>query len=276
MPAFLLALVLTIDAPPHLAPAAERLRAIDREDLAAALGRAGLDVPPSAHVTLIAEDDPRARATPRWIVGRATGARDIVIFPARADRYPYDSLESVMRHELVHLALVLGARGRPLPRWFHEGVATSVESGWGMTDQVRLVFTALREPAIADVSRLFQSESQPDTTLAYLLAAALVDDLRQRHGPALPGRVVARVASGTPFPRAFQLETGESPDTAAARAWAVYRRWINWLPAVTSVSAVWALIVMLSFVAFAVRLRRRARQRRQWDEEEMGGPDDAR
>ena len=43
-----------------------------------------------------------------------------------------------------------------------------------------------------DVGELFESDSQPGTSLAYRLAAALVEDLRQRKGADLPGRIAAR------------------------------------------------------------------------------------
>ena len=263
-----LALSLVIEAPPSLSGAAARLRAIDPQQLGDSLVRAGLELPADIHVTLLDEGDPQARDAPRWIVARAFGSRQIVIFPARATGYPYDSLESVMQHEVVHLALNARAGGRPLPRWFHEGVATSVESGWGVTDQVRLIVASLRDPQIADVSRLFGSDTQSETTLAYLLATVLLDDLRGRHGATLPGRVAAHVSRGVPFERAFVLETGETPDAAAARAWVAYRRWTNWLPGLTSGSAVWALILLLACLAFVIGGRRRAQRRRELDEED--------
>jgi len=124
---------LTVGAPASLAPAAERVRRVDRQQLVEALARAGLAIPPEIRITLIAEDDLRARATPVWIVGLASGRHDIAIFPERIGSYPYDSLESVVWHEVVHLALSTQAGDRPLPRWFHEGVAMSVEKGWGAT-----------------------------------------------------------------------------------------------------------------------------------------------
>jgi hypothetical protein len=254
---------LSIDAPPSLASVAARMRGVDVADLAGALVRAGLELPSSVHVTLIPEDDPRARETPRWVVGRAFGSHDVVIFPSRADRYPYDSLESVLRHEVVHLALDARAEGQPLPRWFHEGVATSVEAGWDVTDQLRLLVAALRDPEISDVSELFQSDAQSDTILAYLLATVLVEDLRQRYGGASPGRMAAHVARGIPFARAFEIETGETPDTAAAHAWRTYLRWTNWVPAVTSGSAVWTAILALACIVFVVR--RRARRKKMWE-----------
>ncbi len=51
--------------------AARRLAATGRS------ARAGLNIPPQVHVTLIPELDPRARVTPVWIVGLASGSHDI-------------------------------------------------------------------------------------------------------------------------------------------------------------------------------------------------------
>jgi hypothetical protein len=237
-------------------------------ELREVLERAGLELPTSVRVTLIPDEDPRARETSRTVVGRAFGSHDIDIFPARAAGYPYDSLESVLRHEVVHLALDARAGGQPLPRWFHEGVATSVEAGWDMADQLHLLIAALRDPEVSDVSQLFRSGAQSDTILAYLLATVLVEDLRQRFGSAVPGRIAAHVARGVPFARALELETGETPDTVASHAWRAYVRWTNWVPAFTSGAAVWTVILALACVVFVVRRRRRLRRRQAWDDEE--------
>ena len=262
-----------IDAPPSFDAAVRRLEEVDHERFAQVLNRAGLVLPSRVRVTLIPEDDPRARRTPGWIVGRAFGEQEIVIFPSRVSVYPYDSLESVVRHELVHLALSARARSRPLPRWFHEGVAVSIESGWGLSAQGRLLLATLRGPEITDVMRLFESDAQPDTQQAYLLAAALVADLRQRHGALLPGRIAARVGEGVRFAQAFEAETGEGPNEAAARAWVGYRRWAVWLPFLTGGGAVWAAILTLSVAAFSVRLWRSAQLRRAWKREDEEWPD---
>ena len=44
-------------------------------------------------------------------------------------------------------------------------------------------------------------------------------------------------------------------------------RWTEWLPAMTSASAMWALILVLAFVAYATRMRRRSLRRQQWEDE---------
>ena len=264
---------LTVEASAPLAPAADRVHRMDREPLAQALASVGLTIPPQIRVTLIPEDDQRARAFPSWIVGLASGQRDIAIFPERIGSYPYDSLEAVVWHEVVHLALAAQADNRPLPRWFHEGVAMSVERGWGLTSQVRLLVAAGGSADLADVERLFNAGTQPESASAYVLAAALVSDLRQRHGAAVPGAIVDRVARGASFEEAFVVETGETPDETATRVWQIYRRWTSWIPAATSAVSVWVGILLLAVVAFLVTRRKRWQRRRQWDREEPRTPD---
>lgn len=259
-------LALRVEAPPALEPIAARIRALDHTRLVEALVRAGLAPPRGARITLTSEVHPRALAAPPWVVAQASGLHEIVIFPARIGTYPHGSLEAVVWHEVVHLALAAGAGGRPLPRWFHEGVAMSVE-GWGLGGRARLLAAAFGEPSIADVNRLFASDRGPESATAYLLAAALVTDVRRRHGDAVPGAIAGRVALGAPFNMAFAAETGTTPDAAANRAWATYRRWVDWVPMLTSGTFVWFGILLVAFAAFVAQVKRRIRQRRQWDEE---------
>jgi len=257
-----------VRAPASLAPVADRVRAMEWSPLEDALIRAGLEPPPRVRVTLVAEDAPDARATPSWIVGQAFGSIDVVVFPARVGAYPYSSLESVLWHEVVHLALSVQARSQPLPRWFHEGVAMSVERRWGFVSQVRLRLAVAGEPGLADFSRLFGSNAEPETARAYLLASTLIADLRQRHGAAVPGAIVDLVARGIPFPRAFEERTGETQEAAAARVWRRYQGWTSWIPMVTGASAVWIAILGLTLIAFVANRSRRRRRRELWDEEE--------
>ena len=259
---------LTIDAAPGLHATAERLRALDLSPLSDALQRAGLALPDDIRVALIAEDDLRAGAVPQWIVGLAFGERDIVVFPQRVVSYPYDSLESVLRHEITHLALNVSAAGRPLPRWFHEGVATSVDAGWGLGAQVRLATALVGRSGAISVDRLFVSDNETEVRQAYLLSAVIVEDLRRRHGDGSPGAIARQIASGLSFDQAFVRVTAETPAAAADAAWRTYARWTAWIPAITSASATWALILVLAFAAYAVQLRRRWRRRRQWDDDE--------
>ena len=225
-------------------------------------------MPSRLEVALLANDDERGRAVPPWVVGLAIEPSQIVIFHERVLAYPYDSLESVFRHEVTHLALTARAGGSPLPRWLHEGVAMSVDRGWDAEGRLRLLLEMTGNPATADLTRLFASASQPAAGQAYGLSAALVADIERRHGRTAPARIASRVASGVPFSVAFEQETQETPDSAAERAWRGYRRWTMWISALTSEGAIWGLIVILAIVASIVQARRRARRRARWDEPE--------
>jgi hypothetical protein len=264
---------LTVSAPAPLSEVAARVRAIDAASLATSLSRAGLDLPPRVQVTLIPDDDPRARGVPAWVAARAFGGDTIVIYHHRIRSYPYDSIESLVLHEIVHLALNTRAGGRVLPRWFHEGVAVSVESGWGIGSQARLLLAAARGPAIDDVAALFASDAAPENTTAYLLSAALIEDVRRRHGLNVPGAIAGRVARGEAFEAAFRGETGETVADAAAQAWRVYRG-LRWLPIVTGPASLWGGILLLAVVAFVVRRRRRRRKIWNDDADEDGEVED--
>ena len=137
-----------------------------------------------------------------------------------------------------------------------------------MREQLRLLVAAFERPTITDVDRLFASDSSPGTAQAYLLAAAVVNDIRERHGNTVPGRIAERVANGAAFAAAFRAETGEGVDEAVARAWSGYRRVSRWIPTVTSPAALWTFILALSVVAFLGQMRRRFRLRRRWAEED--------
>jgi len=245
-----------------------RIAAIDLMRLGADLAARGLDLPSRIDVALLSNDDTRGRGVPPWIVGLALEPTQIVIFQERVLPYPYDSLESVFRHEVTHLALSARADGRPLPRWLHEGVAMSVDHGWDTGDRMRLLLEMTGHPATADLTRLFASGSQPDTAQAYGLSAALVADIERRHGTSAPAQIAGRVALGIPFATAFEQETGETPDQAADLAWRAYRRWTVWVSALTSETAIWAVIVILALAGSVVQIRRRAQRRARWDDVE--------
>ena len=257
--------VLSFDpaSPPAVA---SRIAAIDLTRFGAELAASGLDMPARLDVTLISGTDERARSVPPWIVGLAVEPTEVVIFYERVLPYPYDSLESVFRHEVTHLALSARADGRPLPRWFHEGMAMSVDRGWDTGGRLRLLFEMTGNPATADLARLFASESPEVTAQAYGLSAALVADIERRHGKTAPARIAGRVALGIPFPAAFAQETGDTPDQAAERAWRAFRRWTIWVSAITSDAAIWGVIVALAIAGSIVQARRRSRRRARWDE----------
>ncbi len=267
---------LVVTAPPELAGDAARVRRFDASRLAAIVPVVGLEQPgPPIHVFLLSDRSPVARSTPPWIAGFANGADDvIVLFPARSPSYPDDSLEEVLDHEVAHILIWRAADGRPVPRWFNEGLAMTVEHGWGLQDDTRLAFENIwsGEPTLAQVDRLF-GQGQRGATRAYAVAGAFVRFLLARNEDAAAA-ILRRVAEGEPFDQAFREVTGLSLDAAQQAFWAERAAWKRWATFLTSSVALWMGITLLALYAIRKRRERRAALRRRWEEEGEPGPDD--
>ncbi|HYL05348.1 MAG TPA: hypothetical protein VE075_04880, partial [Thermoanaerobaculia bacterium] len=86
---------------------------------------------------------------------------------------------------------------------------------------------------------------------------------------AAPGRILAAVAAGEPFPEAFQAGTGIGLDTAEREFWHRHS-WQRWLPLATSSTTLWVGITLLAMYAARRRRLRDAAMRARWEEEDGG------
>jgi len=262
--------VLEIDAPASLRTVAERVARFPMEGLADAVRLAGLTDPgPPIDVVLVAEDSELARRTPSWISGFADAGRSLVVlFPGRTRLYPIDSLEALLQHEVAHVLFSRAARGRPIPRWFNEGLAVAAERPVGLEGRSRVAWTRIRhgEIPLSDLERLFTG-GPAATRRAYAVSSALVQHLLERHGEAVAGRILARLGRDRPFPRAFEEATGEPLAAAVERFW--FRPvWIRWVAFAGRPLYQWMVITALALCAIYAHRRRRAERRRRWEEEE--------
>ena len=262
---------LRIDAPASLEAVAERVGRFPVSRLSTAMTLAGLtDAGPPIDVLLIAESTDLARRTPPWISGFADAGRHLVVlFPSRARVYPSDTLETLLHHEVAHILFSRAAAGRPLPRWFNEGLALAAERPVGLGDRSRLAWTLIRHGGVSlpELERLF-GEGQVANQRAYALASALVRDLLRTYGEASAGRVLSLVGQGRPFDEAFEAATGERLLAAVDRFWNRQRLWERWIPFLTGPTVLWMVITLLALFAIRAQRLRRAEQRRLWKEEE--------
>lgn len=261
---------LEIEAPPTLAAERTRLESFDRARLRAVMRLVGLDDPgPAIRVVLASESSEWARQVPPSTVGFAVGeAGVVVLFPSRAPVYPHDTLEDVLHHEVAHVLMTRAAGGHPLPRWFHEGLAMAAERNWRLEDQVRLFgeLTAVPRTDLDAINALF-TQNDAARTRAYTLAGAFVRDLLRHHGSSAPGSVLARVAEGTSFERAFAEVIGQTLDDEEAAFWHRHRFWTTWVPFLTTQTALWMIVTLLALYAIHRRRRQRAAQHKRWAEE---------
>jgi hypothetical protein len=262
---------LVVVAPARLAQAAERVRGFDRSRLATAMELTGLDRPgPPIRVVLATETSPEARAMPYWVAGYARGAEGVVVlFPARAPTYPDDSLEGLLHHEVAHVLLTRATRGRQVPRWFNEGVATAAGHAWGFGDRTRFGLELLRGGRVPldDLDRRFAGGGA-EAASAYAVAGAFVRDLLRRHGPGVTGDILRRVGAGESFSRAFYGATGVTRFAAEASFWRRQTFWGRWVPFLTSSVALWIAVTALALWAFKRRRDRDLALAAAWEAEE--------
>jgi hypothetical protein len=263
---------LVVLGPPSLERVAERVRAIPPERFLDAMRLTGLtDSGPPIQVFLGPEGSDLAAGVPPWVSGYAYGAEGvIVLLPARTPSYPDSSLEELLRHEVAHVLVARAARGRPLPRWFHEGVAMIAGSSWGLDDRSRLTVTMIggsgSELSLAEVERQFSAD-RGSTFNAYAIAGAFVNGLLGGDDDTV-ARILAGVGRGLPFEDAFREATGATLAEAERSFWRRQSFWYRWVPILTSSVTLWMLITMLAVWAMGKRRARDAALRRRWDEEE--------
>ncbi len=257
---------LLVEAPPELAAVAREVRSFETDDFSAALlltGLTGFSTP--IRVVLVPETSPLAQDVPKWVSGYARGAESlIVLFPARVRSYPDRNLRALVHHEVAHVLVAQAARGRPVPRWFNEGVATVAAREWGIEDRARF---AAKAKKTADLDRLFQG-SDAEVRRAYALSAAFVRYIQRDSGTLAPASVLRGVGRGLKFNRAFLEATGIPLGRAEHTFFEKDAFWNTWLPFLTSTGALWMAVTLLALVAIQ---RRRVRSRQmieKWEEEE--------
>lgn len=211
-----------------------------------------------------------SRMAPAWAAGYAvpqTGL--IVIFPERVVGYPYDSLETVLVHEVAHILIGRAARGNPIPRWFDEGLAMVASRTWALEDQARLTWALVAaEPvSFADIDGLF-GKDRASANRGYTLADAIVRYCIHAYGPSWPHRMLRSIAHGATFHEALLQTTSRPVSQVEAAFWATQTLWSRWIPVLASSAVLWIGIVALAIWVFKKQRRRAEAVRKQWQEED--------
>ena len=272
-----------VEAPPALAAAGREIERLAPAALAAAAELVGGDsaalvaeVQPMS-VVLVAEGTAAAQAVPPWIAGYALDGRgpgQIVLLPARADRYPDFGLDAVLRHEVTHLLVGRRAGGGDLPRWFNEGLAMAVgrNPDWG--DSARLTLAVIDDGSLplARLDAAF-SGGESEVHAGYALAGDIVRELLARYSRASVAAILDGVARGERFRDAFRAATGETLADFEASYWDRRTLLDRWVPIISSSVLLWGGIALLPLAAIRRRHARDAERLARWgvEEGEVGG-----
>lgn len=261
---------LIVHAPPSLERVAAQVRSVEPGRLLDAMRLVGLEDPGPPIQVLLGPEGSDLAMVPPWVSGYAYGSEGvIVLLPARAPSYPDSSLEELLRHEVAHVLVARAAAGRPLPRWFHEGLAMIAGLSWGLDDRSHLTLALFGDGEVS-LERLEKefAGGQGEVQGAYAIAGAFVNDLLRRHGDDVAARIVAEVARGLSFEDAFHRVTGDTLSEAERSFWRRQTFWYRWVPVLTSSVTLWILITLLAMWAMGKRRARDAALRRMWEEEE--------
>lgn len=262
---------LVFEAPAELERLAARLEGLDRRPLVDIVRLTGARAPgPAIRVVLAPEESAPARRAPPWVSGYAFGAEGVVVLlPERVPRYPHRSLEDLLWHEVAHVLVARAAGGRPVPRWFNEGVAMLAGRTWGLEDRGRALWHGLAgDPvSLAELEPLFAGE-RGEAARAYALSGSFVRDLIHRDGPEVVAAILGWTAMGLGFEEAVVRATGTPLAQLEAELWGRHARWDRWILFLTSSAVLWVAVTLLALWAARRRRARSARQRELWELEE--------
>jgi hypothetical protein len=244
-----------------------------RARLAAELGQPVLD-----HVRVRVGRDPEQMAalapvgatTFAYASGMAYPSLGVILMSLKAPHtWEATDLPTLLRHELMHVALTDAIGGHHVPRWFDEGLAIH-ESGEQWTERLGTLWQAsLAKTLLAfpDLDRGFAADGT-DVGVAYAESADVVRFLMRDDDRARFGSLVQRLRAGTPFDRAVS----DAYDTDLRKLEYEWRTEVSHrfgvLPLVTGGGALWGLIVVLAAVAWVKRRRRAKAKLDQWEREE--------
>ena len=204
---------------------------------------------------------------PSWAAGYAVPAeRTAVVRLALSRQYPYGTPESVLAHEITHLALH-DAVGDGLPLWFEEGVATWASRQWRLEDMMILSAQFLTEdlPTLDRLDPEFHSTAG-EADQAYAASFAFVSWSANRYGQGFPGEVIRRTR-WRPFALAWEAAGGESLERSE-REWrraSLIR--FRWLPILTASGTLWLAVLLVAFLAWWRKRSRIALLREAWERE---------
>jgi hypothetical protein len=199
---------ITLDYPPELEGEAKALLARLPSWWADVERPLAGDVDDRLHVTFVSHAGRVADATgqPHWAAGVARPGKGSIIVAQHGPDGSRTTLETLVKHEMVHVILHRVTGGVSLPRWFHEGVAESFTDKLDFR-RVTTLAEAVFGRGVPSMERLERSFSQGDArrvSVAYAASGDLVEFLRAqgdqpfrqlllelRRGKSLEGAIVA-------------------------------------------------------------------------------------
>ncbi|MCF8032886.1 MAG: hypothetical protein K9K66_07730 [Desulfarculaceae bacterium] len=199
---------------------------------------------------------------PSWAAGLAAPRQRFILLRSPRQLASALSFREVLLHELAHLYLAAGLKGRHAPLWLEEGLAMQLsgEAGWGLAAAMT---RAVLGPGLLPLSSLEKRfpPSAERASLAYAQSYYLVGWLLNKYGEKALSEVVRSLSQGRPLTAALQRATGHSLAVLEENFSQDMGSRFSWISALTAGGVLWALIALVAGVGLVVRRRK---QRASW------------
>ena len=207
--------------------------------------------------------DLTGRILPEWGVAAAMPGGRIVVSPLEGQTH---DLDRILAHEIVHAVMNDGARGRCVPRWFHEGCAQYLSGEWGVRNRLYMVVKVVRGELMTfeDIQNVF-SAGYADAGLAYDQSMLAVRRLVGKYGEKVLPAILRGMGEGVDFAGAFHDATGLWPSEYERDYLVHVRKTYGKRSLYTAIPGTWTAILMLAVIVYLIKRRRNKRLMQQWD-----------
>ncbi len=194
---------------------------------------------------------------PRWAAGLALPELGLIVLRAPRQLGEPEQFVYLLTHELMHLYLAAGLRGRQAPLWLEEGLAMNLsgEGGWSRTTAMAGGVLGAGLLPLSDLESRFPSSAN-QAALAYAQSYYLVSWLKGEFGPEALPKLIHSLSLGRPLTAALREATGLSLAGIEERFGKDMRSRFSWLAVLGAGGVFWGLVALGAMAGLVVRRRR--------------------
>jgi hypothetical protein len=245
----------------------------------------GRDLDDTVTIHLVSHAGMVAKATnmPVWVSGVAHPPSGVIAISMHDPDGSRSDLDTLLQHELVHVALYRATNGAELPRWFHEGVAESFANEVSLL-RAEALAGAVFGVGVPDIDRLetyFHGDAR-QANVAYAAARDFVTWLRYHTAGAGGGpdaesaefrQLISQLHNGRSFEQSFVDAYGiELAELDSSWRAGLFGRFM-WFPLLGSGGLPFFLVGPIVVIAWIRRRRRLANDWARLDAQEQAERD---
>lgn len=211
-------------------------------------------------------DELTSGRVPDWGKGCALPAYGVIVL--QPSREGPGGLRTTLAHEVSHVLLHRAVGGKPLPRWFDEGVAMWYALEWGRAHSFRLALASLlgRLVPLEEVDEVLSFSSE-EAELAYAESFSAVVFLLSRYGGDSVRRITKFMREGDSFREALSRTTGLSYDAFLGEWRSYIRRKYDVVLVLSEGPCLWIGVALLFLLVYMVKRRKakRTEEEKEWE-----------